>query len=64
MDVISRLVQVCNPNGDGRQGYTVEFFRSQWQDQVRVALDKDEDAVGQSNLAMFYENEEVLNEIR
>ncbi|POW00265.1 hypothetical protein PSTT_13253 [Puccinia striiformis] len=64
VDVISRLVQVCNPNGDGRQGYTVEFFRSQWQDQVRVALDKDEDAVGQSNLAMFYENEEVLNEIR
>ncbi|POW09174.1 hypothetical protein PSHT_09258 [Puccinia striiformis] len=45
-------------------GLHVEFFRSQWQDQVRVALDKDEDAVGQSNLAMFYENEEVLNEIR
>ncbi|KAI7940332.1 hypothetical protein MJO28_013984 [Puccinia striiformis f. sp. tritici] len=64
VDVISRLVQVRNPNGDGRQGYTVEFFRSQWQDQVRVALDKDEDTVGQSNLAMFYENEEVLNEIR
>ncbi|POW14723.1 hypothetical protein PSTT_02723 [Puccinia striiformis] len=60
VDVISRLVQVCNPNGDGRQGYTVEFFRSQWQDQVRVALDKDEDAVGQSNLAMFYENERAL----
>ncbi|KAH9474109.1 hypothetical protein Pst134EA_001154 [Puccinia striiformis f. sp. tritici] len=41
-----------------------DFFRSQWQDQVRVALDKDEDAIGQTNLAMFYENEEVLNEVR
>ncbi|POV99957.1 hypothetical protein PSTT_13447 [Puccinia striiformis] len=64
MDVISRLVQVRNPNGDGQQGYTIEFFRLQWQDQVRVALDKDEDAIGQTNLAMFYENEEVLNEVR
>ncbi|KAH9449653.1 hypothetical protein Pst134EB_033044 [Puccinia striiformis f. sp. tritici] len=63
-DVISRLVQTRNPNADGRQGYTIQFFRSQWQDQVRVALDKDEDAIGQTNLATFYENKEVLNECR
>ncbi|KAI7933026.1 hypothetical protein MJO28_017857 [Puccinia striiformis f. sp. tritici] len=63
-DVISRLVQIRNPNGDGQQGYTVEFLRSQWQDQVQVAPDKDEDVIGQTNLATFYENEEVLNEYR
>ncbi|KAI7938710.1 hypothetical protein MJO28_014289 [Puccinia striiformis f. sp. tritici] len=63
-DVISRLVQIRNPNADGQQGYTVQFFRTQWEDQVRVALDKEDDAIGQTNLATFYENEEVLNEYR
>ncbi|KAI7943741.1 hypothetical protein MJO28_011269 [Puccinia striiformis f. sp. tritici] len=61
---LERLWSALSPLPLGSQGYTVQFFRTQWEDQVRVALDKNEDVIGQTNLATFYENEEVLNEYR
>ncbi|KAA1113296.1 hypothetical protein PGT21_027474 [Puccinia graminis f. sp. tritici] len=63
-DVITQLLQMRNPNGNGNQNYTIEFFRAQWDDQVRVGLTQEDfDEAGKQKLAEFYENEEVLQSL-
>ncbi|POW22598.1 hypothetical protein PSHT_01079 [Puccinia striiformis] len=62
--VISELVQTPNPNTPGRSNYTIAFFRSQWQDQVRVALEKNDTDDQQKKMNEFLDNEEVLESYR
>jgi hypothetical protein len=65
-DVITELLQIPNPHTSGHQSYSIQFFRVQWADQVRVALEqeKEEEVTGKENLARFFENEEILNSYR
>ncbi|KAI7952099.1 hypothetical protein MJO28_007783 [Puccinia striiformis f. sp. tritici] len=62
--VISELVQTPNPNTPGQSNYTIAFFRSQWQDQVRVALEKNDTDDQQKKMNEFLDNEEVLESYR
>ncbi|KAI9623481.1 hypothetical protein H4Q26_014654, partial [Puccinia striiformis f. sp. tritici PST-130] len=63
--VISELVQTHNPNATGPVNYTIAFFRSQWEDQVRVALEKKNDTEDQQKMMTeFLDNEEVLESYR
>jgi hypothetical protein len=58
------LVQLVNPNVPGENKYLVNFFRTQWADQVRVGLDHSEESKeqieGQKKLAEFWQNEEIM----
>ncbi|PLW23759.1 hypothetical protein PCANC_28644 [Puccinia coronata f. sp. avenae] len=60
--VISSLSRLQNPHGDGK--YTVKFFCSQWDDQVRVALQKKNKQDQNSKLADFLLNEELIESYR
>ncbi|KAI9623417.1 hypothetical protein H4Q26_014585 [Puccinia striiformis f. sp. tritici PST-130] len=62
--VISELVQTTNPNTPGQSKYTIAFFRSQWDDQVRVALEKNDTDDHQKRMNEFLDNEEVLESYR
>ncbi|KAA1106265.1 hypothetical protein PGT21_032211 [Puccinia graminis f. sp. tritici] len=63
-DVITHLLQMRNPHGNSNQNYTIDFFRAQWDDQVRVGLTQEDfDEAGNQKLAEFYENEEVLQSL-
>ncbi|POV99955.1 hypothetical protein PSTT_13444 [Puccinia striiformis] len=62
--VISELVQTTNPNTPGQSKYTIAFFRSQWDDQVRVALEKNDTDDHQKRMNEFLDNEEVLQSYR
>ncbi|POW21569.1 hypothetical protein PSHT_02304 [Puccinia striiformis] len=62
--IISDLVQTPNPNTPGRSHYTVAFLRSQWEDQVRVALEKNDTDDQQKKMTEFLDNEEVLESYR
>jgi hypothetical protein len=60
MEVIMTLLQLRNPHGNGEENYTVNFFCSQWNDQVRVALQQKDEDEEQKKIAAFLLNEEVL----
>jgi hypothetical protein len=64
-DVITHLLQMRNPHGNSNQNYTIDFFRAQWDDQVRVGLTQEDfDEAGNQKLAEFHENEEVIQSLR
>jgi hypothetical protein len=64
IQVVNSLSQLRNPHGEGAKNYTVGFFCSQWDDQVRVALEKKEEEEQKEKLATFLLNEEVLESTR
>ncbi|KAA1122378.1 hypothetical protein PGTUg99_037214 [Puccinia graminis f. sp. tritici] len=65
MIVINELLQIHNPHSDGNERYTVGFFRSQWSDQVRVALEnKENEDESKEKLAQFLRNENILQSYR
>ncbi|KAH9453693.1 hypothetical protein Pst134EA_024562 [Puccinia striiformis f. sp. tritici] len=60
-DVLTELIHMKNPHGNGHTNYTVSFFRAQWADQVRMGLTQEDlDDAAEKSLAQFFENEEVI----
>jgi hypothetical protein len=65
--IILELSVIPNPHVSYPANYTINFFRSQWMDQVWIALEQEEteeELEGNKNLAEFFENEEVLESCR
>jgi hypothetical protein len=60
MEVIMTLLQLRNPHGNGEENYTVNFFCSQWNNQVCIALQQKDEDEEKKKLAAFLLNEEVL----
>jgi hypothetical protein len=58
------LVQLVNPKVPGENKYSVNFFQTQWANQVQVGLDHSEESEeqieGQKKLAEFWQNEEIM----
>ncbi|KAA1092984.1 hypothetical protein PGT21_020031 [Puccinia graminis f. sp. tritici] len=58
--VLTELLQMINPHNN--QAYSIDFFRSQWEDQVRVGLQQDDiEEASKKTLAEFFENEDIIN---
>jgi len=66
-DELIQLTKLANPHMRHSVNYSVEFFRTQWEDQVRVGLesgDSEAQELQKKKLAEFFENEEVLESYR